>query len=46
MKVGRLNQITEYGEANRGDWLARVWLARGKVGAWLCRALVMIRRAR
>ena len=31
---------TDYGEANRGDWLAGVWLARGKVGAWLCRALL------
>ena len=31
---------TDYGEANRGDWLAGVWLARGNVGAWLCRALL------
>jgi hypothetical protein len=25
---------TDYGKAYRGDWLARVWLARGKVGTW------------
>ena len=39
-------QSTEYREANRGDWLAGVWLARRKVGTWLRRVLFMIRRAR
>jgi hypothetical protein len=33
-------QSTDYGEANKGDWLAGVWLARGKVGAGVCRALL------
>ena len=39
-KVGRLNQSTEYGVQITEEQ------RHLKVGAWLCRALVMVRRAR
>ena len=39
-KVGRLNQISEYGVQITEE------PGHKQVGAWLCRALVMFRRAR